>query len=147
MELDEMLKQATSEETVITTTEPVITIGNEEKKGNIYLDETNDIRFDNSYECSLLDDLRLLEEVKARIEAKKEEIKAFIETNNKGSFRTELLNIKYSSATTTTTIDTTRLKKEMPEIAAKYSKVGTRKSSISIELKEADTLTSDINNA
>ena len=88
---------------------------------------------DGIYEKEIFDDLKKLAEAEERVAAHKERIKAFIETNGLSSFNGSLLGFKYNSATTTTTIDTTRLKAEQPEIAAKYSKVGTRASSLSIK--------------
>ncbi|MBO7614974.1 MAG: hypothetical protein J6T15_04700 [Bacilli bacterium] len=102
------------------------------------------IYLDNDFERELADDIELLEQVKERIETKKAEIKKFIEDNQLASFKTNLLNIKYVSATTTTSIDSARLKKEMPEIAAKYSKVGARSSSVSIDILEMPKLAEEI---
>ena len=104
-----------------------------ETKGHIYLDNLT-VCLDSDYENSLLADLALLKTLQERIDAKKEEIKAFIEINGLTSFSTNQLKVKYSSATTTTTLDSAKLKKELPEIAAKYSKVGVRKSSVSFEV-------------
>lgn len=104
-----------------------------ETKGHIYLDNLT-VCLDSDYENSLLADLALLKTLQERIDAKKEEIKAFIEINGLTSFSTNQLKVKYSSATTTTTLDSAKLKKDLPEIAAKYSKVGVRKSSVSFEV-------------
>ena len=151
MELDEMLKQEV-EPTLPSEEVPQINLQEgtkvESTSGNIYMlkESTglNDIYFKNDYEKELVADLKLLEQVKARIEAKKDEIKKFIEENDLASFKTNLLQVKYTSATTTTTIDTTKLKKEMPEIAAKYSKVGTRSSSLSFELLDMPVIAKDM---
>lgn len=63
----------------------------------------------------------------------KTQLKQFIESNNTGSVNSNGMEIKFTPATTTTTIDSTKLKKEFPEIAAQCSKVSPRKSSISIK--------------
>ena len=102
------------------------------------------VGLNEKYETSLAEDLKLLEEVQERINKKKEEIKKFIEENDLGSFKTNILNVKYCSATTTTSIDTTRFKKELPELAAKYSKVSSRASSISIGLVDTPKLSKDL---
>lgn len=99
---------------------------------NISLDESNNVKLDELYEKELHDMIIQEKELSEKIAKRKEEIKAFIEENKLGSFETNLLTVKYTSATTTTTLDTTRLKKEKPELAAEYSKVSARSSSISI---------------
>ena len=50
-------------------------------------------------------------------------------------FENELLSITYVAATTRTSIDSKALKKDLPEIAEKYSKVSNVKSSIKITVK------------
>lgn len=60
-------------------------------------------------------------------------IKRFIEEHNLGSFESNGLAVKYSSATTTTTLDSAKLKSKYPDIAAECSKVSARKSSISLK--------------
>ena len=95
--------------------------------------EGKEPHIDGIYEKEVLDDLRKLDEIQAKVDAHKEKIKAFIESNDLGSFKGAALQFKYTSATTTTSIDTTRLKKELPDIAAQYSKVGSKASSISIK--------------
>ena len=108
-----------------------------EKKDNIYLTESltgvKEVHLDKEFEQDLYDCLIQLDMLNESIAEKKNEIKKFIEDNNLGSFKTELLNVTYTSATTTTSIDSTRLKKELPDIAAKYSKVGAKSSSVAIK--------------
>lgn len=87
------------------------------------------------YETELANDLSALEEIKARIDTKTSEIKEFLEAHALGSFKTDLLNAVYKSATTATTIDTAMLKARYPEIAAECSKTGPKSSSLSIKLK------------
>jgi len=113
-------------------TEAVKDLLNKDNAKNISLDESNNIKLDETYEKELHDMIIQEKELSEKIAKRKEEIKAFIEENRLGSFETNLLAIKYTSATTTTTLDTTRLKKEKPELAAEYSKVSARSSSISI---------------
>ena len=50
-------------------------------------------------------------------------------------FENELLSITYVAATTRTSIDSKALKKDLPEIAEKYSKVSNVKASIKITIK------------
>ena len=51
------------------------------------------------------------------------------------SFENDLLKVTYVEPTTRTTIDSTRLKKELPAVAEKYSKVSQVKGSVRIEVK------------
>ena len=96
------------------------------------------VGFDDDYEAELVKDLQLLESITERINKKKTEIKDFIETNKFGSFKTAKVQVKYTSATTTTTIDTKLLKSEYPDIAAKCSRVGSKASSISVSIKNKE---------
>jgi len=96
---------------------------------------SNTVALDEEFEKELVADLKAFEELKARIEAKKAEIKEFLDKTTKKSFATDLIKVKYVSATTQTSIDSTRLKAEMPEIAAKYSKTVAKSSSVSISVE------------
>ena len=126
--LDELL-----EEKQITLNE----IETAEEGKNIWVDseEPFELHLAELYETELANDLKLLEEVKARVAAKTDEIKKFIEDNSLGSFKTELLNAKYVSATTQTSIDSAMLKAKYPQIAAECSKTVPKSSSLSIKLK------------
>lgn len=140
MDLNELLNQTITEETpeaVQIELEPKVEVKESEDK-NIFLilnESTGEqkVGFNDVYELELANDLEILEAVQERINKKKEEIKAFIESNKLGSFKTDKLIVNYTSATTTTSIDTTKLKKELPDIAATYSKVSARSSSVSIK--------------
>jgi len=50
-------------------------------------------------------------------------------------FENDLLKVTYVEPTTRTTIDSARLKKELPAVAEKYSKVSQVKGSVRIEVK------------
>lgn len=114
--------------------------GEEKKEDDIYLAESltdgKEICLGKEFEQELADSIIQFNMLKESIDEKKKMIKEFIENNQMGSFKTNLLNVKYVSATTTTSIDSTRLKKEMPDIAAKYSKVSAKSSSVSVGLIE-----------
>lgn len=58
-----------------------------------------------------------------------------MENNNVKTFENDLLKITYIAPSTRTTIDGTKLKKEMPEIAEKYTKTSNVKASIRITLR------------
>ena len=133
--LDELLKDTTEE----------ITLGEEMGLKRVESDQKHiwmvlkegetlgTIGLDKAFEKELAEEVLELESLKERVEAKKEEILGFLDKNHPKSFETNMLVVKYTSATTQTSIDSTRLKKEMPEIAAKYSKTSPKKSSISIK--------------
>lgn len=53
-------------------------------------------------------------------------------------FETDTIRITYYAPSTATTIDSTKLKKEQPKIAQKYSKISNKKSYIKIEAKAGD---------
>lgn len=160
MDLEEMLKQSVAPETkeeVQQINTEVLQDGTTKEKienetGEIYYikyevspgiaDRT--VGLEAEFETTLVEDLKLLEEVQERVDRKKKEILQFLDKNALGSFKTDLLKVKYTSATTTTTIDSAKLKKELPEIAAKYSKVSSRSSSVSIELLDMPKLAEDM---
>jgi hypothetical protein len=52
------------------------------------------------------------------------------------TFENDMLSVTYVAPTTRTTIDSTKLKKDMPEIAEKYQKVSDIKASIKITVKD-----------
>jgi len=65
----------------------------------------------------------------------KEEIKEATEKNNVTSLEFGELKIKYRSASTRTSIDSKRLKEELPDIYEEYSKTSEVASSISISVE------------
>jgi predicted phage-related endonuclease len=65
----------------------------------------------------------------------KEEIKEAMEKNNVTSLEFGELKIKYRSASTRTSIDSKRLKEELPDIYDEYSKISNVSSSISISVE------------
>lgn len=58
-----------------------------------------------------------------------------METYGVKSFENDLIKITYVAPTTKTTIDSTKLKKEHPDIAAKYSKLSTVSASVRVTVK------------
>lgn len=53
-------------------------------------------------------------------------------------FENDAIKITYYAPSTTTSIDSTKLKKEQPDIAKEYSKTSNKKSYIKIEVKAGD---------
>lgn len=81
-------------------------------------------------------------EIKAKeIKEQEEKLKAILlkamEDNNIKKWEDDVLTISYIAPTTRNSIDTTKLKKDMPEVAEKYTKTSNVKSSIRIKLKES----------
>ena len=81
-----------------------------------------------------------IEEQKKAAEAQAQELRAAIleamEQNGISCFENESIRLTYVAPTTRTSIDGARLKKEMPEIAAAFTKTSTVKASLRITLKE-----------
>jgi hypothetical protein len=108
------------------------------KEEPIYLvdsevDDSKVVHVTEDFEKDLYDDLVELADLQSRIDEKKALIKSFIESNTTGSFKTKLLKVVYTKASSYDSVDTKLLKEEEPEIAAKYSKSVSRSSSIKIE--------------
>lgn len=67
--------------------------------------------------------------------ALKEDLLVAMEKHGVEKWDNEVMTVTYVKPTTRTSIDSAKLKKEMPEIAEKYSKTSNVKSSIRIKLK------------
>ena len=65
----------------------------------------------------------------------REKLQAAMEQFGVKSFDNEFIRVTYVAATTRTNIDSTKLKKEHPEIAKAYQKVSNVKASVKIEVK------------
>lgn len=75
-------------------------------------------------------------EAESRLNEIKESILSAMEENGVKSFENDYFKITYVAAVEKTTIDSARLKKELPEVAEQYSKKGLQKASVRITLKE-----------
>lgn len=111
----------------------------DDKKGEIYT-PTLALSLQSQQEIlALQQTLQELEDTKKQISAKLEDFKAKLleemETHNIKKIDTSYFSITYVAPATTTRIDTTRLKKEQPEIYKTYSKEATNKSYVKITLK------------
>ena len=107
-----------------------------EKEYLKYDNETNNVVIDKEIEEVIKNLIIENDRISTELKKYKDEIKSFIEDNSIGSFKTDLLDVKYTSATTTTTIDTAKLKSKYADIAAECSKVGAKASSISLKALE-----------
>lgn len=81
----------------------------------------------------------LKKEVEAQAEVFKQQLIEAMRAQNIKSFENESLKLTYIEPTTRETIDSKKLKAEMPEIAAKYTKTSKVKDSVRITLKEVQT--------
>lgn len=89
----------------------------------------------------VIEQIQNLEIEAKKIKEKEEKLKAILlkamEDNNIKKWEDDVLTISYIAPTTRNSIDSTKLKKEMPEVAEKYTKTSNVKSSIRIKLKES----------
>ena len=81
---------------------------------------------DISYQKQMLD---------ARDKDLRKQLEAFMDQFGIQKFENDLLKVTYIAPSTRTSIDSTRLKKELPAIAEKYSKTSQVKGSVRIEVK------------
>lgn len=113
-----------------------------ERNGEIYKQELTvaDNQLARLVEVESL--IKQIEEQKKAAEAQAVELRSAImqamEDNGLPTFETDRIKLTYVAPTTRTAIDSTRLKKEMPEIAEKYTKTSQVKASLRITLKEAN---------
>ena len=112
-----------------------------EKNGELYKQE---LTVSNTQLAELVEIesvIKAIEEQKKVAEARAAELRAALmqamEANGVTSFENESIKITYVAPTTRTAIDSTKLKKELPEIAEKYAKTSNVKASLRITLKEA----------
>lgn len=80
--------------------------------------------------------LRILDEAEKRIKAFKDELKSYIEAHGGVSIKADgLFAVTYTAAHTSPKFDTTRFKKDHPDLYEEYLKQSNVSSSISIKLK------------
>ena len=113
-----------------------------ERRGEIY---TQELTVSNTQLAELVEVeslIKQIEEQKKAAEAQAAELRAALmqamEANGVTSFENENIKITYVAPTTRTAIDSAKLKKELPEIAEKYTKTSNVKASLRITLKEAN---------
>lgn len=80
---------------------------------------------------------QMKKEAEAKMNAVKEAILNAMEKNSVKSFENDKIKITYVAPVMRTTLDSARLKKEMPDVADKYSKTSEQKASVRITVKEA----------
>lgn len=80
-----------------------------------------------------------LEQQKSALEEKskvvREQLRDAMEKYGVMGFENEVIKVKYIASTTVKTLDTTRIKKELPEVAEKYTKTSTKSAYVTIKVK------------
>lgn len=113
-----------------------------ERNGEIYKQELVLDDFHLSQLAKVESIIKRCEEEKKRAEETAVKMRADLmdamERNGVQSFENDRIKLTYVAPTTRTAIDSTRLKKELPEIAEKYSKTSQVKASLRITLKEVE---------
>lgn len=110
-----------------------------ERNGEIYQAPalTNDAQLMQLIEVETL--IKSIEEQKKKAEEQAQELRSALmeamEKNGVKTFENDRIRITYVEATTRTSIDSTKLKKEMPEIAEKYAKTSQVKATLKITLR------------
>ena len=115
-----------------------------ERLGTIYEQPTLDLTSDNLELMQLIAVEELIQEIEARKKAAEEKAKELraalmeaMEKNGVKKFENNYITITYVAPTTRTSLDSTKLKKDMPEVYEKYTKTSDVKASLKIKLKEA----------
>ena len=73
--------------------------------------------------------------IKEQQERLKEDLLNAMETHGVKKWDNEVMTVTYTAPTTRTSIDSSKLKKELPDVFSKYSKTSNVQSSIRIKLK------------
>ena len=107
--------------------------------GNSFIEETTHVVPFQSKAMAIMQKIVDLNIQKKQLEAQDKDVRQQLEKvmGEYGitSFENDLLKVTYVAPTTRTTIDSTRLKKELPAVAEKYTKVSQVKGSVRIEVK------------
>ena len=74
-------------------------------------------------------------QLEAQDKAVRQELQAAMDKYGVKKFENDILKITYVEPSTRTSIDSARLKKELPAVAEKYSKISQVKGSVRIEVK------------
>ena len=110
-----------------------------ERKGELYKQPLVASEKDLAKLYDLEDTIKRYELMKKEAEEKRDSLREKLlkamEDNSIRSFENERIKVSYVDPIKRTSIDSTRLKKELPEIAEKYSKETVTKASLRITLK------------
>jgi hypothetical protein len=113
-----------------------------ERKGEIYKQDLTAYDYQLEELSTVEAVIKHYETLKKQAEEQAQEMRSALldamAKNGAKSLENDKVRITYIEPSTRTAIDSTRLKKEMPEIAEKYSKTSQTKASLRITLKEAN---------
>lgn len=101
--------------------------------------ETKDLTLFQSKAIAVMQEIANLDRMKKELDAKdkvlRQELQKFMDQYNIKKFENDFLKVTYVAPTTKTTIDTKKLKEELPAVAEKYSKISQVKGSVRIDVK------------
>lgn len=103
------------------------------------MDNNQELALFQSKAIAVMQGIAELDRQKKMLEAQdknlRQELQEAMDKYGVKKFENDILKITYVEPTTRTTIDSARLKKELPAVADKYSKTSQVKASVRIEVK------------
>lgn len=103
------------------------------------LDEETALQVFQQGQMSVLHEIANIVNQKKKLESEEKQLKAKLqeamEQYNIKKFESDVLNITYVAPTTTTSVDSTKLKKKYPDIYKECSKTSNRSAYITIKVK------------
>ena len=107
--------------------------------GGSFTEETTDLTLFQSKAMAVMREIAELDRMKKQLEAKdkavRQELQEAMDKYGVKKFENDILKVTYVEPTTRTTIDSKKLKEELPAIAEKYTKTTVVKGSVRIEVK------------
>ena len=107
--------------------------------GSSVTEETTDLTLFQNKAMAAMQKIAELDLQKKQLEAQdkavRQELQEAMDKYGVKKFENDILKITYVEPTTRTSIDSARLKKELPAVAEKYSKISQVKGSVRIEVK------------
>ena len=107
--------------------------------GGSFTEETTDLTLFQSKAVVVMQEIANLDRMKKELDAKdkvlRQELQKFMDQYNIKKFENDFLKVTYVAPTTKATIDTKKLKEELPAVAEKYTKVSQVKGSVRIDVK------------
>jgi predicted phage-related endonuclease len=112
---------------------------NPETCGESVLGETNELTLFQNNAMAVMREIAELDRMKKQLEAKdkvvRQELQEAMDKYGIKKFENDILKVTYVEPTTRSTIDSKKLKEELPAIAEKYTKTTVVKGSVRIEVK------------
>ena len=101
--------------------------------------ETTELTLFQSNAIAIMREIAELDRMKKQLEAKdkvvRQELQEAMDKYGIKKFENDILKVTYVEPTTRTTIDSKKLKEDLPAVAAKYTKTSQVKGSVRIEVK------------